>query len=350
MASTITVQQIVDIVKTYPEMKPITDVGGFSSQPALSIANRVMQKFLAQPLDWKFNRNNVPPFLTVSLQQDYVTNVTDMGWLEQGWRIDINNTTTPKPIFSMESVRDLAQTSTQANPFNLSWIPNKLAIMGAWQANTVYACGYGSASTPISPIQQFVDVNGNILFINSAGLGLSINSPGFSGTPIVIPGSPYGTSGNSQPSLPANSTAGTTVVDGTVTWTVADPNGYAIRLAPLPSMSGITWLVVPVYQKKPPRITTFNGTWTPIPDEFEYLIQEGFLALAYDHSPEPSALRKAPKAYIAWQEALMTALKSGDREREDAVLYPSTGIMGGGTYGTLLPLGPAWPYSPQGLY
>jgi len=347
LASTLTVQAIIDPLRTYAELKPLTDVGGFTSEPAISIANEVMQKILAQMMNWKWNRAIIPNFLTVSLQQDYLTNVTDLGWLEQGWRLDINNTCNPKPIFTMETIRDSGQTSFQTNPFNISWVPNDLAILGTWKANTAYGCGYGQASTPASPIQQFVDANGNLLYINSNSLSLRVDSPGYSGTPISVT-PPFGTSGAVQPVLPAASAAGTPVVDGTVTWTVADPDGYAMRLTPLPAFSGLCWLVTAVYQKKPPQITKLSDLISPIPNELSYLFRQGFLALAYDHSVEPSAIRKAPAAYQKWEENLMIALRGADREREDASLYPSEALTGGGPYTLPFPLGPAYPFNPYG--
>jgi len=347
MSSTLTVQNIIDPLRTYAEFRPLADIGGFETEPALSIANAVMQRMLSQAMNWKWNRAIVPTFLTVSLQQDYPTNVTDMGWLEQGVRIDINNTSTPKPIFTMETVRDLAQTSYQTNTFNLSWVPNSLAILGKWTASTAYGAGYGRATTPATPIQSFRDVNGNLLFINSNSLGLSINSPGYSGTPIsTIP--PFGTSGLAQPSLPAASAAGATVVDGTVTWTVADPDGYAIRVAPIPSFSGLCWLISALYQKKPPMLTSLGQTLDPVPDEFSYLFRQGLMAMLYQHSVEPAAARKAGPAYQQWEEDLMIALRGADREREDASLYPSEGLMGGGPYTLPFPIGPAYPFSPYG--
>lgn len=337
MASTTTLQQLVTSIRAYPQVTAVLGTSGWTQEPSLTIANDTMQRMLAQALNWKFNRANVPAFLTVQLQQDYVSNVTNLGWLEQGWKIDINNTTTPKPVFSLETVRDLGQTSYQGSPFNVSWVPNSLAIMGTWQANTKYQCGYGQAQLPSSPIQQFIDANGNILFINSATLGLSINSPG--GTQSI--GAPYGTSGNSQPSAPANSAAGTTVTDNTVTWTVADPNGYAMRVAPLAATNGLCWLMQPVYQKKPPILTSLQNTLSPIPDEFLYLFRQGFLAMLHEHAGS----KRAAEAFAKWQEDMFTALRSGDREREDASLYPTTGLMSGSSwaYGPL-PIGPAWPY------
>jgi hypothetical protein len=346
MSSTLSLQSIADDVKSYPELNPLFGAGGWTQRPFMNIANDVMQRILAQSLDWKWNRAYVPSILTVALQQDYVTQVTNLGWLESAWRIDINNSTNnanlaPKPIFTMESVRDLGQTAYQANPFNVSYIPNSLAFMGQWNANTVYGCGYGQSMTPITPIQQFIDGNGNILYINSSVLNLSINSPGFSNQPINLgPSSPYGTTGNVQPSATKNAAAGTTVLDGTVTWTVANPNGYAMRLAPLPALSGLAWLIIPVYQMKPPTLTSLLQTIAPIPDEYAYLFRQGILAMLYEHAGS----KMASQAYAKWEEALMIALRGADRERDDTSFFPSESLMGGGPYKYGMPIGAAWPF------
>ena len=182
--STWTVQSVVNYARSYPDLVPVLGASGWTQEPALTFANDIMQKILSQGMDWKWNRAYVPPFLTVALQQDYITQVNDIGWLEYADRIDINNSTSngllaPKPVFTMETVRDLGRTSYQGYPFNLMYIPNSLAYMGQWVANYNYACGYGVAMTPQTPIQQFVDANGNILYIDSTVLGLNIDSTGF---------------------------------------------------------------------------------------------------------------------------------------------------------------------------
>ncbi len=307
-----------------------------------------MMRILAEPMDWKWNRGYVLPILSVGLQQDYVTQVTDMGWLESADRIDINNSTNngnlaPKPVFTMESVRDLGRTSFQGYPFNCSFVPNSLAYLGQWYANTAYGCAYGQAQVPITPIQQFLDKNGNILYINSGVLGLNINSPGFTGTPITLPTpNPYGTSGSTQPFAAAGAAAGTQVTDGTVTWTVANPNGYAIRVTPLPALSSLAWLIEPIYQKKPPTLTSLQQTLAPIPDEFAYLFREGFKAMCYEYAGS----KLFAESYQKWEENLIVAVRSADREREDAVFYPSESLMGGtgGQWAGGLPVGPSWPY------
>lgn len=343
-----TLQSIVNEMRAYPEFLPVLGASAWSQYPALSIANDLMQRILAESMDWKWNRAYVPGILTVALQQDYVTQVTDIGWLEMAWRLDINNSTNngnlaPKPIFTMEAVRDLGQTSYQGVPFNISFIPNSLAFMGEWQANTAYGTGYGVAQIPISPIQQFVDENGNILYIDSTVLNLSINSPGFAGQPVVLPSnSPYGTSGATQPMALPNATPGTTIQDGTVIWTVADPNGYAMRVAPLPAFSGLAWLITPVYQIKPPQVTSLQDTIAPIPPEFTYLFRQGFRAMLYEHA----GAKNAAEAYAKWEENLIVAVRSADRQTESFGLTPVDSVMGD-NYGYQIGIGAAWPWGPN---
>jgi hypothetical protein len=274
----------------------------------------------AQSLPWKFNRALVNPFLTIALQQDYISPaVTDLAWLEQGWCIDINNTAIPKPVRSLETVRDIQQSWQQSIPFQVSWIPVPLAIYGAWQAVTSYPTGLGTASTPTSPVQQFIDANGNFLYVSVNGI-----------------------SGNVQPVLPAGSAAGTTVVDNTVTWKVADPNAYAFRVLPLPATSGITWEMHLVYQKKPPIKTRLTDTLTPLPDEYGYMFRQGFLAMCMIHA----GMKDARNAYNEWEEMLITALRGADRERDAVTIFPSEGLSSGGQWGFGQPAGPASPFGP----
>ncbi len=319
MASTIRIIDIVNEIKAHPAVVPLlgSAPGAF---PALSIANDILQRMIAQSLPWKFNRALVTPFLTVALQQDYLTSaVTDLAWLEQGWAIDINNTAIPKPVRGLETVRDLQQVWQQSVPFQMSWIPVPLAIYGTWSASTSYPTGLGQTQTPTSPIQQFIDANGNFLYVTTNGI-----------------------SGLVQPVLPAASAAGTTVADGTVVWTVADPNASAYRVSPLPASSGIVWQIHLVYQKKPPIKTKLTDTLSPLPDEYGYMFRQGFLAMCMIHA----GVKDARAAYAEWEEMLITALKGADRERDQVTMYPTEGLSSGGYYGYGQPLGPANPYWP----
>src|SRR6185312_8542470 len=335
-----TLQAVANSVRSMPELAPLLGSSGWTQEPAISIANDVMQRIFAQGMNWKWNSANIPAILTVSLQQDYVTNVEDIGWLESSTRIDVNNTAQPKPWFQMEAVRQVPRTSLQFNPFQVCWIPNSLAVMGQWQPNTLYPCAYGGGQMQPTPIQQFVDENGNILFIDSTVLKLGPYSPGTGQTlPDFGAAWPYGTSGSTQPYAPPDSPGGTTVQDGTVIWTVASPYWYAIRCNTLPPNGGIAWLLNPVYQKKPPIFTSLQQTIDPVPADHAYLFRTGFLAYAQDYAGS----NKAQATYARFEEMMMTALRGADREMEECFIYPSDAITSG--YGAApAPIGPAWPF------
>lgn len=343
--NSIPLQKIANFMRTYPELTPILGVGGYSQEPILTLANDVIQKIFAQGMNWKFNRAYVPPFLTVALQQDYLTQVTNLGWMESCYRVDINNNVNngnraAKPVYPVEVGRDLIPVAGAGTPVGISWLPNSLARLGTWQPLTAYGCGYGQAQTPNTPIQQFMDVNGNLLYIDSTVLGIDDTSPGYNGTPITLPAnSPYGTSGSTQPELDPLSPAGTTVQDGSVIWTVADPNGFAMRLSPLPAQSAICWLIHPVIQNVPPVFNTLQDVIAPLPNDMSYLFRDGLRALLYDHAGSPKALA----SYQKWEETLMTALRASDREADEAIFYPSNGLMSG-PGGGYINLGPANPY------
>lgn len=328
---TTTVAQLAQQLKQNPEFYNLLGgAAGYSTEPFLTICNEVMCRILAEGMPWKWNRKLIPPFLTVSLQQDYCTQLTDIGWLENGWIVDINNSTSnsngaPKPIRGLETVRDQLWTSTQSVPFNVSFIPNYQASLGLWQANTEYGCGYGVAQLPRSPIQQFLDVNGNILYIDSTNLGLNIESPGYTGTtiPLVTP-NPYGTSGVTQPAAPPNATPGTMIADGTVVWTVADPQGYAIRMSPVPALNGLAYLAVIQYQLAPPNLLYLSSPFSPIPQNMLYVVRAGLRAAL----TRENDFQKGAALYAEWEEQLTKSVRAADRQQEDFVMYPTQPIFG----------------------
>ena len=331
-STSITLSALAKQMKANPEFYNVLGgAAGYSTEPFLTACNNVMCRILDESMPWKWNRKPIPPFLTVSLQQDYCTNLTDVSWLEACWIVDINNSTSnsngaPKPIRPMETVRDLVQVSVQNIPFQIAYVFNYQAYMGLWQANTSYGCGYGVAQLPKSPIQQFVDENGNILFIDSTQLGINIESPGYTGTDIPLPSnSPYGVSGSVQPFAEPNASPGTLVHDGSVTWTVADPWGYAWRVSPLPALNGLCWQIYGQYQVLPPTLKTLQQTLDPIPNSMTFLFWAGVNAQLQMFNGNP----KGAQAYAEWEEQLRASLRGADRQQEENVLTCSNTILGG---------------------
>ena len=346
--SSITIQDVVNYTRAVaPETVPILPVAGYSYEPALTFANDVLQKIMAQGADWRWNVSYCPLFLTNCLQQDYVTSLRDLGWLMSAYAIDINNNTNanneaPKPFYTMEVGREIGYTAYMGQPQIVTFIQNSQANFGTWQPNTVYPCGYGVPAAPATPIQQIVDPSGNILYLDSTQLNLSINSPGYtaSNPPTLPTPNPYGTTGTTQPVLPPGSPAGQTILDGTVTWTVADPSGFAIRLNPLPGIGGLCWLMQVVYQRRAPKFTSLQNTISPIPDDFAFLFRAGFTAYALMAAGSP----RADKAYQIWEEQIAQARFMSQREQTEYGFYPDTGMTGGSTTWDQFSVGPASPF------
>jgi len=352
--SSITLQSVVDYARSFAECNPILPAGGYSYEPALTFANDVYQKITAQNLNWRWNASYVPPFITNCLQQDYITNLTDIGWLTSGFRIDVNNNTNtlnqaPKPIFLIETNRDMGLTPYQGNPAMVCFIPNSQAVFGTWVANQQYQCGYGLAGAPANPIMQILDANGNMLFLDTSVMNLNAFVPGYSGTNIPIPvpnpfnntGANFGTSGSVAPLAPPNAPPGTTVSDGDLTWTVANPNGYAIRFNPLPSLGGFVWLMWIAYQRRPIKFTSLQQTLSPIPDDLAYLFREGFVAKCLQHANSPRAVMQNQ----FWHEQIEQAIRAGEREEQAWSIFPDTSMSGDSVLGPFYPVGPASPFN-----
>jgi hypothetical protein len=113
--STYTVQNEVDKIRVFAEIEPIFNVGGYSTEPALTIATDVMTAICAVNFPHKWNDIALPDFYTNSWQQDYAlinpdgTSVMNVEWLERGVAFDINNTAIPKPWVVIECGRQLPQ-------------------------------------------------------------------------------------------------------------------------------------------------------------------------------------------------------------------------------------------------
>lgn len=133
MASTITLQEVVQWAQTFTKLIPIIGVGGYTNEPALSICNDVIQEILSEPYNWKFNSKVAVPFVTDTNAntQDYQQNITDCGWLESCSLEDAVSTQQPKPIEPIEVVRNL-------RPSSLIGIPEKIAFINENDAGITF--------------------------------------------------------------------------------------------------------------------------------------------------------------------------------------------------------------------
>lgn len=337
--STVRLQTVTTYAKTFSELASVVqrDVAGSSLEPALTVANDTMIAMVAEPFNFKWNRFRLPLFYTNGWQQDYALNVVNLGWLEHGYLVDINNTSQPKPIWPLEIVKDLEATSGQyGQPGQVCWLPNDQLLYGTWGAPNIGTASpapsnpqpsqtiqtpLGVLTAPNNPWLQVADAFGNFWVVTTFGTTGSSN--------------PF--SSNLQPVYPTpqNPTqTATTVTDGTVVWTAVNPKAAGIRCTPLPPQLGVVYQFNCIGQWKAfaftnGPFTAFNQYIEPIPDDFAKYFRDGFVALMYQHAEDPKTLAKADRMYARWMQSLMDAKKQGDRERDNAGFYPATTLMQG---------------------
>lgn len=349
--STTKLSDITRFSKTHPEIAPIiqTTAGGAANEPALTIASDVMIELISQACNWKWNRFILPLFYTNGFQQDYaLPGVVNLGWLEHGVLIDINNTAIPKPVWPLEVVRDLEFTSAQyGRPGQICWLPNDQLYYATWGAqntgngtiglnpgpNMVIGPLLGVFAAPINPILQVADAFGNLWVLTTFGTTGGSN-PFASNVNPVFPTS-------------QNPTAiATTVTDGTVVWTAVNPKGMGIRVNPIPPQTGIVYQFYVAAQFR--AFAFSNGPFTqlsqtiePIPDDFAKYFRDGFIAMAYKHSQDPRIRGKAQDMEENWRKSIMNSRQQMDRERENQGFFAASVVQQ--SPGSLFP-GPAYPF------
>lgn len=298
--STVQIMSVVDFARTIPTLVPVVGVGGVSKEPALSIAQATAQRIISARFPWKWNRLAAPNIYSVALQQDYCTapSITNLAWLENCQRQMNLVSNPPGRIFPVEAVRDIPPTSHQDFPTRVCWIPNSMAQTGTWAANTAYQNGANAKNIPNSALTQITDSNGNIQVATT-----------------------FGTSGAVQPAW--NTTISGTTADGSVVWTMADPNGVAFRFDSIPPAGSVTWQLTLAYQQKPPVYTALTNA-LGIPDDLAWVFREGFVALCMRHAGDPRWPQQEQKFALALQEALGAA----DREPEGFRFVPDIGLLG----------------------
>lgn len=310
-----------------------------------------MIEIISAVFNWKWNRAIFPTFFTNSFQQDYASNVVNLGWLEDGFLLDINNTAYPQPVWPVEVVKYMPRTSSQYGmPGQVCWLPNNQLCYATWGATNIGATQSGGVGPNPQPLQAIT---------NPLGLATSPNNPwlqvadAFGNFWVVTT---YGTTGASTPfaanlnpvfPTPNNPTqTATTVTDGSVVWTAVNPSGMGIRVNPLPPQLGVTYQINLFYQYRPfafsnGPFTALNQTIEPVPDDFAKRFRDGFVALAYQHSQDPKVRAKSQEMYAMWIKSMTDGLRAGDRERDNMGFYPATSLLQS-PY-TVYP-GPAYPF------
>lgn len=324
--SNITLASVFDWLAARGVPDPRGGPSGYGDRQAIIIANQIMADLVCERFPWKWNRATAAPFYTNSYQQDYMQPAQaagPIGWGEDGDVIDINSTSVPPQLKNIKWRRGLSRTNTSRWwPENFCWMYNGELSLGVWPGADVTYYPLLGAGAPMSqnPIMSMKDANGNILIVTV-----------------------FGTTGSVAPVLPANSVEGTTVVDGTVTWTCVSATSQGFRLDCLPSAAGPTLQIIPYYQLEPPTFTVMSQKINPVPDNFSRFFFRGAQSECLMASVNPGDMKRGEQMKAEWLNALALAIKQGDRELDSYALQPVTGPVEP-YYGPRQPRTPDNPY------
>jgi len=303
--STIQLQDVVDLVATQADIAPQANPSGYAAKTILTIASDTMADLIAQDFNWKWNSLNIKPFYTNGYQQDYPQlGVKNIGWFENAFWVNINDTSTPKANNQMIANSDLPVLNYFGDvPRRVAWYYNKQLQYETWPGpNTVFQPLVTTQPGPANKPATLVDSNGNLYILTT-----------------------FGTTGNTQPAaLPVNSLEGATVNDGTCVWTVVDPDGQGYRIWPNPPNNGPVFQINVSAQKKAIRFTAFDQTLDPIPDDYSQYFNIGFNAHCYRWAADRDVKARFPAMRAEWLSSMPRAAAQANRELESYGMYPAT--------------------------
>jgi hypothetical protein len=332
--STVTVNQVIQYAQQHTALMPLTGVGGVANEPALSIANDTLSELLAEAFPWKFNRAEMPVFVTTPFKQDYKVSGA-CAFTITGGGVAIDLTTNNGITQSISTVTVKLLESCQ-NVFNVG--------------DTIYLAGVTQTAIAavFTPGQGVATSSGWSNGFTITSIATNYLSFTFTYAPAIsTDGAPGITDFGWMESATMIQT-GNTSVNPTVWYLqavrnlepasmVAIPDRISviqdlgtgilrIRLRYLPSSQPLTISVV--YQKKPTLIASTGATWAPFPDNLIFCVRQMFVAMAYRFA-------ESPKEAEEYQKAIAMAVKASgadDREASEEYITPDQSLLRGFGY------------------
>jgi hypothetical protein len=318
--STITLLSIVNLASTHLDLLPLTNVGGYQNEPALSLCNDALSDLMMSPNDWKFNRVEMPMFVTSANRQDYQfggATAFTLGSTSCGSGIALASASTPGVT---ESGTTVTVTTLEPHRFSVNdTVYMKGNTVAAYNstftdtgAQTSWSGGWTITAVPTTTSFTFTHA--------SSGLGNS-GAPGITNYGWVSSASMVEMNNNSSPQ---NIRQLTTYRELPVFSRVASPDKVAvikdngdgtlkIRLQWVPGST--VWGVNLVYQASAPLKTSLANTWAPFPDSYSAVLRQAFLYRAYRYI-------NSPRAEVEYQKVQQEIAKAqGDDDAEQTAVY-----------------------------
>lgn len=323
--STITVQSVVNFAATHTELMPLAGVGGYTNEPALSLANDTLQELLSAPFAWKFNRAVMPTLVTQFGVQDYLFGGASAWTVNGGACIDLasNNAVS-------ESGNTVTVNCTGRHSFSVGdtvfMTGNTLAAYNSTftqtQSSSQWTGGWAITAVPSATSFQFTHQSSGLGVSGSAGITdcsrlqsgtfvqmTDTSSPQFIRYLVAVRTlQPQSRVGNFPDRVALVQDLGTGIIQ--------------IRFSSVPG--NMPFGVTLIYQKKAPVLTALTATWAPFPDEFSFAYRQAFLARCY-------RFVESRRADLEEQKALQMIAKAqamDDTEESEDFIAPESPVMG----------------------
>lgn len=327
---TYTIQSVINFASIHAELMSLAGVGGYSNEPGLTLANDVLQDLICRGNAWKFNRVEMPMFVTSPFRQDY----------QFGGAVGFTSTNSAGIALKTASTPGVSQaaftvTVNFLEPHNMTsgqtfyMLGNVDAAFNSTYSQTPTASGYSGGWTIVStPTTTSL----TLTFLNSATT--TSGAPGITNFAWLESGTMQEI--NSTSPVPriwnleaVNDIQPTSLVSSPMSKVaVMTDNGdgtLKLRFQYVPGT--VIYGVNLVYQARPVIKSALTGAgtgdWSPFPDQLSYVYRQMFLAHAYRYMNSS----KAEVEYAKAQAQVAKALGQNDSEESDQHITPSQSLI-----------------------
>ena len=341
MSQTNTFQSVINFCWTHADLLPLSGVGGYIQEPALSICNDALADLLTAENNWKINRKDLAAFLvTAPFKQDYIwggASAFTLGSTQQGWAIALasnSGITTGSGVVTVNTIEPhgfavgntvflngvVAQSGNSANAANYN------SVLTTNNVGTSWSNGY--VITAVTPLSfSFAAVAGQ-------SNGDILGAPGIFDYGWMQESYMYMMADTSAPyynrllyakrQLPLSR-----IVDNPNLISVQHDNGDGTLLVRFYYCPGtVTWGAKLTYQMAAPVKTDLTQNWAPFPDHFSPLYRQAVIYRMYRFLNS----NHADAEYKKLQLEISKAAGFDDNEQTDVTLVPSNPLLDDGLY------------------
>lgn len=328
MPSTVTIQNVINICSQYTELIPIVGIGGFTNEPALTIANETMSELLGEKFPWRCNRIEMPSMFTMRNRQDYKFAGASAFGLNDAQGVGIGLASTPAITQSSFTV-----TVNTLDPHNFKtgdpffMTGNVLAAYNSVFTQTpdssTWSGGWTIASTPTATSFTFLHASSGLASSGAPG----VTDFGWLEAASMVDPASGSTPQNTRVIEAVRNLEPNGMVQETARICILQDLQTGVLRIRLSGPAAGRWQINNIYQAKPTLKTALTGAgvgdWSPFPDELAYVYRQMFLAQAFRFA-------NSPRSEIEYQKAqanIVKGLGSDDRENSYEYIVPSCPLV-----------------------